>query len=167
MKNVGKRRHGRYRKYRSKEPYRKELKKVGAEERHRYSGRFGRFGSKTGWNGPVLTVLILDVVEIDTGKKVTDHLWFNATKGFREAEPREGDILEFDARVTRYVKGYCEHDRYGDNIKDHTKVDYKLSFPTKIVNVTREEWNSGLIPLMEIPGKEKDLPVAVPKAKRH
>jgi len=130
---------GRKRRKKSRESYREELKKVGSEERHRFRGRVGRFGSKIGWNGPVPTILLKDVEELSTGKIVTNHLWVNATKGFKDVEPREGDILEFDARVTKYIKGYYEHDRYGNETVDHTRTDYQLSFPTKIVNVTKEE----------------------------
>lgn len=36
---------------------------------------------------------------------------------------REGDIIQFDARVKAYVKGYNKIDR---------KIDYKLSYPTKL-----------------------------------
>ena len=60
---------------------------------------------------------------------VTDHLWFNDTKGFRGlGELIEGDIIQFDARVRPYVKGYVSPRRY----IDERELDYRLSHPTKM-----------------------------------
>ena len=143
-------------KKKKKESYRKELKEVGTKERHRFRGRGGRFGSRNTRNGPVPTILLKDIEEVDTGKIVTDHLWFNSIKAFREVEPREGDILEFDARVTRYVKGYYEHDRYGERTVNHTKADYHLSFPTNIVNVTKEEKRDIPAITIGVPNKRRE-----------
>ena len=62
---------------------------------------------------------------------VTDHLWFNFTKGFSNIESQltEGVEVEFTARVKQYTKGYKG---YRDDVYKPIEVDYKLSHPTKI-----------------------------------
>ena len=43
---------------------------------------------------------------INIFKIVTDHLWFDLTKGFESADLLPGDVVEFCARVSIYEKGY-------------------------------------------------------------
>jgi hypothetical protein len=110
------------------------------EERKTFSGIFVRFGFKNGWNRPVPTVLLKEIRN-DNNEVVTDHLWFNLTKGFEKLDLQEGDIVQFDARVKSYVKGYFGH-RY--DVYKPRETDYKLSHPTKIqkistaINIERE-----------------------------
>ena len=98
---------------------RKKLKHIGSSTRRRYHGIFVRLGCKSGYwwrktDGEIqgrfgketLTLLLKDVMDAETGEILTDHLWFNLTKGFSEANPASGDILAFDARVKEYQKGY-------------------------------------------------------------
>lgn len=56
---------------------RKELEHIGSTQRHTYRGTFVRFGMKSTWGGEAPTILLKDVVEQKTGKKVADRLWFN------------------------------------------------------------------------------------------
>lgn len=65
---------------------------------------------------------------MDTGAVLADHLWFSFTKGFEKLGLKEGVVLEFDARVRDYSKGYVNK-KYGIN---NRRQDYKLSHPTKI-----------------------------------
>lgn len=83
---------------------RKELKIIGSRERHVFTATFIRFGFRDGYKGPVKTILLQDVL-LD-GKIVTDHLWFDLTKGFESADLLPGDVVEFCARVSIYEKGY-------------------------------------------------------------
>lgn len=83
---------------------RKELKIIGSKERHVFTATFIRFGFRDGYKGPVKTILLQDVL-LD-GKVVTDHLWFDLTKGFKNADLLPGDVVEFCARVSVYEKGY-------------------------------------------------------------
>mgnify|MGYP000313283720 CR=1 FL=1 len=83
---------------------RKELKIIGSRDRHVFTATFIRFGFRDGYKGPVKTILLQDVL-LD-GKIVTDHLWFNLTKGFESADLLPGDVVEFCARVSIYEKGY-------------------------------------------------------------
>ncbi|HEY9044992.1 MAG TPA: hypothetical protein VIN08_03820, partial [Ohtaekwangia sp.] len=107
---------------------RKELAKEEGQ-RKRFRAVFSRFGKKTNYNGySEETVLFRHVVDLETNKVVTDHLWFSLTKGFEQLKLSEGMQVEFDARVKLYTKGYV-NTRYKI---DKSKEDYKLSHPTKI-----------------------------------
>lgn len=85
---------------------RKELKIIGSRDRHVFTATFIRFGFRDGYKGPVKTILLQDVLLDD--KIVTDHLWFDLTKGFESADLLPGDVVEFCARVSIYEKGYNE-----------------------------------------------------------
>lgn len=61
---------------------RKELKMIGSKERHVFTATFIRFGFRDGYKGPVRTILLQDVLL--NGEVVTDHLWFDLTKGFKK-----------------------------------------------------------------------------------
>ena len=110
---------------------RKELEKI-EEVRATFTGTFSRKGFKNGYKCPEPTLLLLDVKDLD-GKYITDHLWFNYTKGFQKlGELKEGDIIQFDARSKAYEKGYKG---YRDDVYCPIELDYKLSYPTKIKKV--------------------------------
>ena len=83
------------------------------EDRRFYRGTFSRTGFNRRCNGEV--ILLLNIKD-DSGKKITEHLWFNMTKGFRSLGLREGDEVEFLARR-----------------------DYKLSYPTKMRKLDKQE----------------------------
>ena len=73
-------------------------------------------------------ILLARVILADTGRHITDHVWFTLGKSWESY--KVGEWVEFDARVGEYVKGY-----YKD------KWDYKLNNPTKIkkVDLTPED----------------------------
>lgn len=98
-------------------------------ERKRFRGVFVKMGKKTNYKGySEDTVLLKNIISIETNERVTDHLWFNLTKAFEALALHEGTVLEFDARVKQYKKGYVN-----PRIKiNHQKTDFKLSHPTKI-----------------------------------
>lgn len=107
---------------------RKELEKINSE-RTRFAAIFVRYGAKPGWTGyPIKTILLKNV---NNGESmVTDHIWFTMTKGFEAlGELKEGDHIEFSARVKEYAKGYVNT---REDI-DESEIDYKLSHPTKII----------------------------------
>lgn len=96
-----------------------------------YTGEFVRTGIKHGYMGDITTVLLIDVRD-ESSKMVTDHLWFNMTRGFAQANLQAGDIVEFRGRVEKYVKGYKG---WRDDVCKPLEEDYKLSFPTKVRKV--------------------------------
>jgi hypothetical protein len=114
---------------------RKELKKI-QDIRKTFIGTFKRYGTKTNWHGfPEKTILLVDIKD-SSGKKVTDHIWFRMTKGFEKlGELQEEDVVQFDARVKEYVKGYFG---YREEVQWERPIeqDYKLNNPSKIKVLT-------------------------------
>ena len=105
-------------------------------QRKRYSGTFERFGKKGGYHSSFATTIILkDIRDVSEDKIVTGHLWFNLTKGFSKLSLVPGDRIEFDARVKEYVKGYFGH---REEVYKPYGIDYKLSYPTKIIKIQPE-----------------------------
>ncbi len=104
-------------------------------QRLSFTGIFVRFGTKRNFKGyPEKTVLLKDV-RTSGGEQVTDHLWFNYTKGFEALKLIEGVQVSFDARVQLYKKGYRGRD-IEKECENPPATDYKLSRPTKIKIVT-------------------------------
>ena len=102
--------------------------------RDTFVGTFVRFGWKSGWNQPQQSVLLKGIRD-QHGKRVADHLWFNLTKGFTQCDLQEGDLVEFNARVASYLKGYLGR---RDDVWDRpVEEDYKLSHPTKVRVLSR------------------------------
>lgn len=91
----------------------------------------GRFGQKNGWRGPIRTILLTDICDANTGTELTDHLWFTA--GMWASDLHEGDRIVFEARVTKYQKGYFGHREAWDAALP--SWDYRLERPTKIAKV--------------------------------
>ena len=116
---------------------RNQLKQL-QEQRMKFVGTFKRYGNKSNWHGfPETTILLVDIKDCN-GKIVTDHIWFKQTKGFVAINPLvEGDLIEFEARVKDYVKGYHgrKAEEYGE---ENYELDYKLNFPTKIRKLQNE-----------------------------
>ncbi len=113
---------------------RKELSKLN-NLRKTFTGTFKRYGTKTNFKGfPEDTILLINIKD-SNGKVVSDHCWFNLTKQFSElGELKEGGLIQFDARVKNYIKGYKgykEEVQYERPLEE----DYKLSFPTKIKRI--------------------------------
>ena len=106
---------------------------VNEGERKKFTGLFTRLGKKAGYTGySVETILLTNVKDAETGELVTNHLWFTFTKGFQLFGLKEGDTLEFEARVKAYSKGYVNKSL----TLNKEKHDYKLSNPTKIKRLT-------------------------------
>jgi hypothetical protein len=107
------------------------LKKI-EEQREVFTGVFSKYGLKTNYRGPSTETLLLVQIRDQQGNLICDHLWFNLTKGFEQVgQLKQGDAVRFEARVKKYKKGYFNRQAG----IDQTKVDYKLSHPTKIEKV--------------------------------
>lgn len=91
--------------------------------RVRFTGVFEKYGLKSAYKGlPLQTLLLQDIKR--NGDLLTDHLWFNLTKGFDGlGNLYPGDVVAFDARVGPYVKGYAEDREVDFNLKRLTKVE--------------------------------------------
>lgn len=106
--------------------------KLGTEKgkRKKFQAIVSRFGKKVNYKGySEETVLLTMIKDLETNINVADHLWFCFTKGFEKANIKEGNIIEFEARVKEYKKGYVNK-QLGINNK---KKDFKLSHTTNIV----------------------------------
>lgn len=98
-------------------------------ERKKFRAVFTRFGKKVNYKGYSETTVLLTIIKDDeTNELVADHIWFSYTSGFEKAGLSEGALIEFEARIKEYTKGYVNK-QYGIN---NRKRDYKLSHPTKI-----------------------------------
>ncbi|MGE5403012.1 MAG: hypothetical protein ACM3S2_21640 [Ignavibacteriales bacterium] len=104
-------------------------------ERQTFYGEFVRFGTKSGYKGMEETVLLKSIHDME-GRFITDHLWFNLTKGFEKLNPRPGDRIQFDARVQSYTKGYKgRREEVLNSPKGVERTDYKLSRPTRVIKL--------------------------------
>lgn len=97
--------------------------------RKKFYGTFSRLGKKRNYNGySEDTILLVKVMDGDSNEQVADHVWFAYTKGFEKIQLNEGVVVEFEARVKAYAKGYVNR---GLGMTKR-KTDLKLSHPTKI-----------------------------------
>jgi hypothetical protein len=92
------------------------------EERLLFTGEFANYGTKPGYAKRPVTILLVQIRH--NNRFVTDHLWFNRTKGFEAVGLRKGDQVQFEARIRTYRKS-------------NGRLDYKLSYPTKISRLGR------------------------------
>lgn len=98
-------------------------------KRKKFQGVFARFGKKTNFHGYAEdTILLQNILDVETNKIVADHVWFTRTKNFQKLSLAPGVHIEFEARIKKYTKGYV-NSRYKI---DRRENDYKLSHPSKI-----------------------------------
>lgn len=98
-------------------------------ERKKFYAIFERLGKKINYLGhSEETILLTKITDVESNKILADHLWFTFSKSFQKAALTEGCQLEFEARVTKYKKGYVNKQYKIDN----RRTDFKLNNPTKI-----------------------------------
>lgn len=118
---------------------RKKLSKLNGE-RMTFRAKFGRYGEKPGyWGGTERTILLRQIQQVETGEVVTDHAWLSVGKQLADlGELGPGDVLEFDARVAPYEKGYRGRNITAQ-IDSPARSDFKLRNPTRLRIVQRGE----------------------------
>ena len=100
-------------------------------KRLRFRAQVERRSEKPAYRGlPVPTLLLGGLSLADTGDELADHLWFTSGKWAEGLQP--GDIIEFDARVDRYVKGYRGR-REDAHLPE--EADWRLERPTRVAVV--------------------------------
>ncbi|KRK39436.1 hypothetical protein [Loigolactobacillus bifermentans] len=110
---------------------RQQLGALGAAERHQFVGTFKRYGFKTDYGHAKPTLLLVDVTLLPD-QWLTDHAWFNLTKGFATlGQLQSGDQVQFNGRVARYQKGYRGHN-FERRQAAPLRWDYKIERPTKV-----------------------------------
>jgi hypothetical protein len=88
-----------------------------------------RFGTKSSYRGPpIQTLLLKDIVDCNSSKLLTTHLWFTCGKWSEKL--KVGDTFQFDARVSMYEKGY--RGRREDIMDKLIQLDWRLERPTKV-----------------------------------
>lgn len=105
-------------------------------ERATFRGVFARYGEKRGWEGRTERAVLLRDIRDAEGELVADHIWLNYTRAIESlGDLVEGDIVQFDARVTEYEKGYKG---WRLDVYAPVETDYKLSRPTRVRKVEAE-----------------------------
>lgn len=98
-----------------------------------------RFGTRTSYGHTKQTLLVQDVRD-QMDRVLTDHVWFLCGK-WSECL-KEGDEIQFAARVRQYKKGY--RGRRDDIDAPPPSIDYRLSHPTKVRKI-----NPVTVPVIE------------------
>lgn len=89
-------------------------------KRIKVSAVFWKYGVYSSYRGVGRTILLRDVRNV-RGRLIASHVWINYTASFDAVgEFRQGDRVEFDARIDRYFKGYIGE-----------QIDFRLSHPIK------------------------------------
>jgi hypothetical protein len=97
--------------------------------RKKFAATFSRFGKKTNYHGYAdRTILLVNIIDLETNSLVADHVWFNFTKAFEKLTLHPGVRVGFDARVKIYKKGYVNTRHKIDN----RSLDFRLSHPTGV-----------------------------------
>ena len=118
---------------------REALKMIGGNQRHIFYGTFARYGVKSGYKGPIKTVLLKNI-ENDNNELITSHLWFNLTKGFKNLNLVPGDKVKFNGRIKPYIKGYMGR---RTDVFVPIEKDYSICYPTQIEIVKRNKKYTG------------------------
>lgn len=99
----------------------------------RFRAKVEKYGFRTNYNGyPQRTILCTDVTYADTNEFVTDHIWLICEKKIYSLKLKEGDCIEFDAKVAEYEKLNKALIDYG--IREFVR-DYNLENPNKIIKL--------------------------------
>lgn len=113
----------------------KLAEKIKLNQREKYKATFQRFGVRNGYKGDIKTVLLSDVID-QSHKLVTSHLWLDCGKQFDKLLLKEGDFIQFYARVKIYEKGFQGYNEFGE--KGFPTIDYGLCYPSKVAKLTKK-----------------------------
>ena len=99
---------------------RKKLQKY-SNKRNTFIGTFIKKGLTA---DNVDTVLLRNITTIKN-KVVADHMWFRFSRIWKSlGKLQEGDLIQFDAKSIRYIKGYSENNK--------RERDYRLTYLTNV-----------------------------------
>jgi hypothetical protein len=101
------------------------------EVRIKVYAEVGRYGTKSSFGYTKETICLVNIKD-ERGKILCDHLWLTVGKQIKELKLVIGDIVYFQARVTKYYKGYKG---YRDDVNKPIELDYRLSNPTKFYKI--------------------------------
>ena len=103
-------------------------------KRKKFKAIFEKQSFRPGYMKPVETILLKNIVLLPDQENIAGHLWFNYTKGFKNLNLQRGDVIEFEARIKEYVKGY-RGDNWEKGVDKPVSLDYKLSYPIKVEKI--------------------------------
>lgn len=89
--------------------------------RGEFAATYKEPGERTS-RGYIKPMLLFVNVCDEQGEEVTDHLWFAKTPSWDALNLQPRDRVKFEARVSRYMKGY----------HDNRQMDFKLAYPRHI-----------------------------------
>jgi hypothetical protein len=112
---------------------RKKLEKFGYN-RYTFFATFERYGSKKNHFSiiPEVTMLFKNIRRKSSKDILADHIWLKCGKRMEDLGVlNKGDIIQFDARVTKYIKGY--HGVVAqERGEEWSQEDWRLSTPTNV-----------------------------------
>lgn len=107
--------------------------------RHRFGAVFAGRGSRSAFLGsPRETLLFRNAYDAETGVPVSDQEW--VTAGNWPAGLQPNDVVEFDARVVPYVRGYFGRRRDADR---RPSANWQLVRPTRVTILTERLMPAG------------------------
>lgn len=113
-----------------------QLKDLGSRDRHTFIATFERYGKKPGWFTPGNTALFKNVKLTDSEEILTDHIWLTVGKQlFELGELKQGDIIQFNARVGEYFHKFFDKDYM---FEPEYSLDFRLYRANKLVVLNRE-----------------------------
>lgn len=102
--------------------------------RLRFMATFWQYGIFRSHRGAGKTILLKFVRDLK-GKLLADHMWINYTAAFDAVgEFKRGDIVQFDASVGKYIKGYFG-ERIEDRLNHPARIDYRLKYPHNVQKI--------------------------------
>lgn len=115
------------------------LKELGLHQRYVFQATVAGFGSKNIRGQKQATIILTKVNQ--NGKRVANHLWFETRKIFNNC--KIGDVVEFEAEIDCYVKGYKGQNKKLFNTKP-LAFDYQLSNPLNVHKIANANSNEVL-----------------------
>lgn len=121
--------------------------------RKTYTAFFERYGvRKLFGKFEALTLLFSDIKNSDN-ELMSQHIWLNSNKSFEKINFVRGDIVQFEARVIEYEKGYRRYKGNDPKLKQYVIKDFKLAYPSK-VKVLKKYHAVHIEPINAIPHQE-------------
>ncbi len=109
---------------------RESLKKLNGE-RKTFIGTFEQYSSRKYSVAYRKTALIKNIKDIN-GKFISDHAWVACNENFNDiGNLTKGDVIQFNAKIKEYIKGYWDLREEINIIKPYEK-DYKFDELKKV-----------------------------------
>ena len=108
----------------------------------RVTAVYVRAGARRDTGSPHSSVLVRDVRDAETAALLTDHLWFNRGKVWRQAGLVRGDVVSFQARPIEYRTGYWGPGKIRQ-VLEPARREYCLTPPEGLIVIARAQRDHG------------------------